>query len=113
MNIPLDPMATVTTTTKASASETPTAPRSNKSVASPTQETRREVPVTAQGFGGQQPNVTFRRDTNGRIYYVISDPQSGEDIQELPPKAVRQVATGIDEYLQQKQTKHTPLNTKG
>ncbi len=65
-------------------------------------------------MGAERPDVTFRRDGNGRIYYVVSDAQSGKEIQELPPQAVRTVAEGIDEYLKQKQsTPHTTLNEKG
>lgn len=46
-------------------------------------------------------NVTFRRDPNGRIYYVLTDGRSGKELQEIPPQQVRNVAQGIDEYLQE------------
>jgi len=50
-------------------------------------------------------DVTFRRDDNGRIYYVISDAQSGEEIIEVPAKAVRNVSQGIEDYLKQQESK--------
>ncbi len=54
----------------------------------------------------QRPtDVTFRRDSNGRIYYVVSDAQSGEEILEVPPKAVRDVGQGIEDYLKQEESK--------
>jgi hypothetical protein len=53
----------------------------------------------------RQTNVTFRRDSNGRIYYVVSDANSGQEILELPPKAVRDVGQGIDEYLKEQESK--------
>ena len=72
------------------------------------------APVEAPMIGGRESNVTFRRDGNGRIYYVISDAQSGQEIQELPPQAIRSLADGIDAYLEQAQAKaRSPLNTKG
>jgi len=53
----------------------------------------------------RQTNVTFRRDSNGRIYYVVSDANSGQEILELPPKAVRDVGQGIDDYLKEQESK--------
>ncbi len=53
----------------------------------------------------RQTDVTFRRDSNGRIYYVVSDAQSGEEILEVPPKTVRDVGQGIEDYLKQEQSK--------
>jgi len=52
-----------------------------------------------------QANVTFRRDNSGQIYYVVSDAQTGKELRELPPKAVRDVGQGIDEFLKQEQQK--------
>jgi hypothetical protein len=64
-------------------------------------------------MGGQQPDVTFHRDPTGRMYYVVSDPQSGKEIQELPASAVRSVGQEIDEYLKSEQAKATPhVNVK-
>jgi len=53
----------------------------------------------------RQTDVTFRRDSNGRIYYVVADAQSGEEILEVPPKAVREVGQGIEDYLKQEESK--------
>jgi len=72
-----------------------------------------DIPLSSAAIAVQPPNVTFRRDSNGRIYYVLSDAQSGREIEELPPEVVRYVAQGIEDYLKQEQAKHTPLNTKG
>jgi len=53
----------------------------------------------------RQTDVTFRRDSNGRIYYVVSDAQSGEEILEVPPRTVREVGQGIEDYLKQEESK--------
>lgn len=50
-------------------------------------------------------NVTLRRDTNGRVYYVVSDANSGQEILEVPPKALRDVGQGIEDYLKEEQSK--------
>jgi len=47
----------------------------------------------------QQTNVAFRRDSNGQIYYVFSDANTGREIQELPPKQVRAVGQGIADFM--------------
>lgn len=83
-------------------------------VKSPAKETTNEVPLINPAASAEQPNVTFKRDANGRIYYVVSDAQSGKEIEEVPPQAVRDVAEGIEQYLKKGQTKpYTPLNEKG
>lgn len=114
MNIPFDALTSKTPTAEPSSPTAPAAPRSTQSAASPKPVASNEPPVSAPAATGLQADVTFRRDSNGRIYYVISDAQSGKEIQEVPAKAVRSVTEGIDEYLKQEQGKsHTPLNTKG
>jgi hypothetical protein len=50
-------------------------------------------------------DVTLRRDTNGRVYYVVSDASSGQEILEVPPKAIRDVGQGIEDYLKQAESK--------
>ena len=91
-----------------------TAQNQAAAVKAPKQDTPEEVAMVKTAMGVDRPDVTFRRDNNGRIYYVVSDAQSGKEIQELPPQAVRSVAEGIDEYLKQEQAKpHTSLNAKG
>jgi len=83
-------------------------------VKSPAQENNSEVPLINPVASAEQPNVTFRRDANGRIYYVVSDAQSGKEIEEVPPESVRDVAEGIEQYLKKGAAKpHTALNTKG
>jgi len=53
----------------------------------------------------RQTDVTFRRDNNGRVYYVVADARSGQEIMEVPPEEVRAVGQGIEEYLKQEQSK--------
>jgi len=54
-----------------------------------------------------QANVTFRRDSAGQIYYVVSDAQTGKELRELPPEEVRKAGQGIEEFLKQEQQKAT------
>lgn len=64
-----------------------------------------ETPIVTPA---QRPtDVTFRRDSNGRIYYVVSDPQTGQEIVEVPAKAVRDVGQGIEDYLKKEESKAT------
>ena len=56
----------------------------------------------------RQTDVTFRRDSNGRIYYVVSDVHSGQEILEVPPKAVREIGQGIEDYLKEERAKAGP-----
>jgi hypothetical protein len=65
-----------------------------------------QPPVT---HNPEETNVIFRRDVNGQIYYVFTDAQSGRELQELPPKEVRNVGQGIADLvkeLQQKNSNH-------
>jgi len=50
-------------------------------------------------------DVTFRRDDNGRIYYVVNDAHSGQEILEVPTKAVREAGQGIEDYLKKEESK--------
>jgi hypothetical protein len=50
-------------------------------------------------------NVTLRRDSNGRVYYSVSDAKSGQEILEVPPKALRDVGQGIEDYIKEQQSK--------
>lgn len=64
--------------------------------------------------GSLQANVTFRRDSAGQIYYVVTDAQTGKELQEVPAQQVRNVAEGIQEYLKAEQSKHVkPVELKG
>ncbi|MGA2097377.1 MAG: hypothetical protein ABSH39_13835 [Candidatus Acidiferrum sp.] len=53
----------------------------------------------------RQTDVTLKRDSNGRIYYSVSDAKSGAEILEVPPKALRDVSQGIEDYLKEEQSK--------
>jgi uncharacterized FlaG/YvyC family protein len=48
----------------------------------------------------EQVNLSFRKDTDGSVYYVVTDEQSGKVIREVPAEAVRHVSDGIAQYLQ-------------
>jgi hypothetical protein len=74
-----------------------------------------EIPAVtpAQSVPDRSANVTFRRDASGRIYYVLTDAQSGKELQELPPEEVRKVGEGIAQFLKQEEAKNTShLNVK-
>jgi uncharacterized FlaG/YvyC family protein len=93
-------------------------PRSGRASASPaparpatpslTEEIAKRGQESAAPAGILQANVTFRRDAAGQIYYVVTDAQSGKEIRELPPQAVRKVSEGIAEYLKQEEAKAHP-----
>jgi len=54
----------------------------------------------------RQTDVSLRRDpNNGRVYYVVSDANSGQEIIELPPKAIRDVDQGIQDFLKEEESK--------
>lgn len=53
----------------------------------------------------RQTEVTYRQDSNGRVYYSVSDAKSGQEILEIPPKMVRDVSQGIEDYVKQEQSK--------
>jgi hypothetical protein len=53
----------------------------------------------------QSPNVTFRRDEQGKVYYVLTDVESGREIREMPPEEIRKVGQGIADYLKQEAAK--------
>jgi len=71
-----------------------------------------DTPAPASGPAPVNPvqrdtDVTFRRDSNGRIYYVVNDAQSGQEILEVPTKAVREAGQGIEDYLKKEESKAT------
>jgi len=47
----------------------------------------------------QQLNLSFRKDTDGTVYYVVTDEQTGQVVREVPAEAVRHVGDGIEQYL--------------
>jgi uncharacterized FlaG/YvyC family protein len=79
-------------------SQSPTANNSREDVAS-------EISKTVPASGILQANVTFRRDSNGQIYYVVTDANSGKELREVPPAEIRKVGEGITEYLKQAEAK--------
>ncbi|MGB2592268.1 MAG: hypothetical protein WBG02_20060 [Candidatus Acidiferrum sp.] len=83
-------------------------PPKNSGVATQTQATQKAPAAPADSAATElqhQTNVTLRRDTNGRVYYVVSDAKSGQEILEVPPKELRDVGQGIEDYLKQQQSK--------
>jgi hypothetical protein len=76
---------------------------------------KKERPVTPQTSPqtpatpttGRQTAVTFRRDTDGSVYYIVSDARTGDEILQVPPKAVRDAGQGIEEYLKNEESKAT------
>jgi hypothetical protein len=57
-------------------------------------------------YGGLlESNVSFRRDTNGQIYYVVTDAKSGKELRQVPTEEIRKTGEGIAEYLKREQTK--------
>jgi uncharacterized FlaG/YvyC family protein len=74
--------------------------------------TTSQKPANAAAASSTNPidpstDVTVRRDTNGRVYYMVSDANSGQEILEIPPKALRDVGQGIEDYLKEVQSKAT------
>ncbi len=63
--------------------------------------------ATTPATAGRQTTVTFRRDTDGSVYYVVSDARTGDEILQVPPKAVRDAGQGIEEYLKSQESKAT------
>ena len=55
--------------------------------------------------GTPQTNVTFRRDTEGHIYYVLTDAESGKELRQIPSEEIRKVSQGIEEYLKAQESK--------
>lgn len=61
------------------------------------------------------PDVSFnmKRDQDGRIYYVVTNANTGEVIREVPSEEVRKVAEGIAAILKQARSqKQGKLDTK-
>jgi hypothetical protein len=58
-------------------------------------------------------DVSVHRDNNGRVYYLVSDADSGKEILEVPPRALRDLGQGIEDYLREAQARATSrVNTK-
>ena len=70
------------------------------------------VPQSSQPIGAPTA-VSLRRDNSGKIYYVVSDAKSGQEILEFPPKVLRAVDQGIDEYLKERSKESAHLKVSG
>jgi hypothetical protein len=75
--------------------------------ATPTQNKAVEAQPAAVPADTAPANVTFRRDGQGHIYYVLTDVESGKEIREVPSSEIRKVGEGIAEYLKKEATKGT------
>ena len=98
------------------AASTPRAPARPATPDTPqevSQEGTLEAQHSALPAGTPQTNVTFRKDSQGQIFYVLTDAQSGKEIRQVPPEEIRKVGEGIEQYLKQQETKATThLKTK-
>lgn len=79
-----------------------TTKQTSRPTAAPGEPQKTVVPAEAQ-----PANVTFRRDEQGKVYYVLTDPVSGKEIQEVPSAEIRKVGQGIADYLKQEAAKAT------
>jgi uncharacterized FlaG/YvyC family protein len=116
MQVQLDPNANNAVNLAANkASQAPATPPKSQGPAPATVAEKASAEVTAPApvSGLLQANVTFRRDSNGQIYYVITDANSGKELREVPPEEIRKAGEGIAEYLKQAQAKsNTHLEEK-
>jgi uncharacterized FlaG/YvyC family protein len=116
MTILLNPLSGIAPVRKELAIASETGKSSGVQASSASQEPGAEDPTAAQVQNTPESaaNVTFRRDASGRIYYVLTDAQSGKELQELPPEEVRKVGEGIADYIKREAARKAPqLNVKG
>jgi uncharacterized FlaG/YvyC family protein len=101
MSVQLDPAAVSPAAIKQPEPNSPTAPSSSARpvVATAKRQVTSETPKISPLTENQPANVTFRRDPSGRVYYVLSEAQSGKEIRQVPAEVVRRVGEGIDEFL--------------
>jgi len=100
---------------ESSQAETPARPSERVSESLPASQAHSELDSKQSAFAlAQQTNVVFRRDSNGQIYYVFTDANTGREIQELPPKQVRAVGQGIAHFMKDLEEKSSKrLETRG
>ncbi len=111
INLPTDSAAAVDPAQLAAPTRPAAKPAPDRLVPQKPVERASQAPVA---HSAEDTNVVFRRDANGQIYYVFTDSQSGRELQELPPKEVRNVGQGIADLvkeLQQKSSNH--IEVKG
>lgn len=59
-----------------------------------------QQPASEHNHGGiPELDLSFRKDSDGITYYVLTDSQSGQVVREIPAKEVRQVSGGVAQYL--------------
>lgn len=97
--VPADTQSPAVTQTKSERVSTPSSTASAVETPAPASGSTPVAPVQ------RETDVTFRRDTNGRIYYVVADAHSGQEILEVPTKAVRDAGQGIVDYLKKEESK--------
>src|SRR5579862_733394 len=105
MQIPFNPI-----TNQVAADSPAASPAKVKSV-TPVTPLAKEPVVSNQNNSASSspdPSVTFRRDANGQIYYVVTDSESGKELREVPPEEIRKVGEGIADFLKQEQEKSAP-----
>ena len=108
MDVLLNPALSGSADDKPVQSSSSSAPHAPTQTKTPAPEKSGEPQSVAPIANNVQANVTFRRDAQGQIYYVVSDAKSGKEILELPPAVIRKVAEGIGEFLKQQEAKHNP-----
>ena len=89
---------------------TPSVPQNSppNSVPNAPSATEAEKPATAQVGATESLALSFRKDTDGSTYYVLTDPQSGQIIREVPPEEIRHLGQSIEEYLKAQAAQATP-----
>lgn len=118
MNVNLDPVFLTVAAAESSPNVSPkpaskdarmSAPKTSQTSASSASGASSPRPVPQPSLS---PDVTLRRDPGGQVYYVLTDPQSGKELREVPPTVVRAASQGIEEFLQSeaaREEKHIEL----
>jgi hypothetical protein len=106
MQIPIEPRITQVTDDSSALARpkrpvTPTVAPARANVVANEQ----EIPAVQASSVLAAPNVTFKRDSNGQIYYIVTDSETGEELRQLPAEEIRKVGEGIAEYLKREQQK--------
>ena len=105
---PLEPLGS-----SASQAKSEGAPAAPPSAVRPAERVAPPVSTSPAQSAIPQTDVTRREDSDGRSYYVVSNSLSGQEIIEVPAKAVRDVGQGIQEYLKGQESKAAAhLDTK-
>jgi uncharacterized FlaG/YvyC family protein len=101
--------ASIAPAPQASVSEKTSSSPAAQSPASP----QGEAAIADQARTSQELNLSFRKDWDGRTYYVVTNAQSGQIVREIPPEEMRQVSRGVEEYLKSQASSANPkIDTK-